>query len=413
LAQFQSALMQTLVDRGFYYQATDESALDTLWAQKQPVSAYIGFDATADCLHVGSLVQIMMLYWMQQYGHRPIVLLGGGTTKIGDPSGKDQSRQLLDSAAIAHNRDSIASLLKRFLVFGEQGSQAVMVDNAQWLDQLNYIDFLRKVGPHFTINRMLTFDSVRSRLTREQPLTFLEFNYMLLQAYDFYQLAQQYDCRVQLGGSDQWGNIVCGVELARRMGCQQPIYGYTAPLLTTSDGKKMGKTAAGAVWLDPDRYSSYDFWQYWRNCADADVVRFLKLFTTLPINEIDQLAQLTGERINEAKVVLANAVTSFCHGEQAAQRAHATAQKTFSAGGMGDDLPVYACQQIQISVVDVLVGLGFAASNSAARRLISGGGVRIDNELVTDVMQMLERVHDGADSKIAVGKKRRGVLRWL
>ena len=321
---FQSSLLRLLDERGYIHQATDAAGLDSL-AGREVVSGYIGFDATAPSLHVGSLVQIMMLRRLQQAGHRPIVLMGGGTTKVGDPSGKDESRKLLTDADIKANIASIRRVFERFLTFGDGPSDAILLDNADWLDALDYVPFLRDIGPHFTINRMLTFDSVKLRLDREQPLTFLEFNYMILQAYDFLELSRRVGCRLQLGGSDQWGNIVNGIDLGRRVDGAE-LYGVTTPLVTTADGAKMGKTAAGAVWLNADQLGPYDYWQFWRNTADADVVRFLRLFTDLPLQHIDELAKLEGQEINQAKVELANAATAMLHGEQAAASASATAK---------------------------------------------------------------------------------------
>ena len=325
---YQSSLLRSLDERGYVHQATDAAALDAL-AVKEIVPAYIGFDATAPSLHVGSLVQIMMLRRLQQAGHKPIVLMGGGTTKVGDPSGKDESRKLLTSDDIAANIAGIKGVFEKFLTFGDGPTDAVLVDNAEWLDRLNYVEFLRDVGRHFTINRMLTFDSVKLRLDREQPLTFLEFNYMILQAYDFAELARRAGCRLQLGGSDQWGNIINGIELARRMDGAE-LYGLTTPLITTADGGKMGKTAAGALWLNADRVSPYDYWQFWRNTQDGDVVKFLKLFTDLPLTEIDRLGALDGAGINQAKVALATAATALLHGEDAARAAEETAHRTFT-----------------------------------------------------------------------------------
>jgi tyrosyl-tRNA synthetase len=334
---FQSSLLRLLDERGYIHQATDAAGLDAL-ASRDVVAGYIGFDATAPSLHVGSLVQIMMLRRMQQAGHRPIVLMGGGTTKIGDPSGKDESRKLLSHEEIQANIASIRKVFEHFLTFGDGPTDAIMVDNADWLDRLAYIDLLRMIGPHFTVNRMLTFDSVKLRLDREQPLTFLEFNYMILQAYDFRELSLRHGCRLQLGGSDQWGNIVNGVDLARRMDGAE-LFGITTPLVTTADGAKMGKTASGAVWLNVNQLSAYDYWQFWRNTADADVIRFLKLFTDLPLERVDELAKLEGQAINEAKIVLANEATSMLHGRKAAEAAAETARRTFEEGAVGGELP--------------------------------------------------------------------------
>ena len=401
MSSFSSTLLTLLCERGYIHQATDAAALDAL-ASREIVSGYIGFDATAPSLHVGSLVQIMMLRRLQQAGHRPIVLMGGGTTKVGDPSGKDESRKLLSDADIQANIASIRRVFERFLTFGDGPSDAILLDNADWLDGLNYVDMLRTVGPHFTINRMLTFDSVRLRLDREQPLTFLEFNYMILQAYDFLELSRRAKCRLQLGGSDQWGNIINGIELGRRIDGAE-LYGVTTPLVTTADGAKMGKTAAGAVWLNADLLGPYDYWQYWRNTADADVARFMRLFTDLPLERIEELGKLEGQAINDAKIELANAATAMLHGEEAAASAAATARDAFAGGG-GEDLPTLATDGA-INIVAALTGLGFAASNGEARRKISEGAVRIDGVPVTDAAIMIE-----APVMISFGKKKHGLL---
>ncbi len=403
---YQSDLLNTLSERGYLHQVTDASALDAL-ANKGIVPAYIGFDATAPSLHVGSMVQIMMLRRLQQTGHKPIVVMGGGTTKVGDPSGKDESRKILTSEGINANIASIRTVFERFLTFGDGPTDAVMVDNADWLDRLEYVPFLRDVGKHFTINRMLAFDSVKLRLDREQPLTFLEFNYMILQAYDFLELSRRVGCRLQMGGSDQWGNIVNGIELGRRMDGAE-LFGLTTPLITTADGGKMGKTAAGAVWLNEDQLSNYDYWQFWRNTQDGDVGKFLRLFTDLPLDEITRLEALEGSAINEAKVVLANAATALCRGEQAALDAEATARKTFEEGGAGEDLPSLAVASDSISLVDALVGLGLTVSKGEARRMIKGGGARIDGEKVSDEAAVV--VLDAAPVRISAGKKLHGIL---
>ncbi len=407
MTQYSSTLLRTLDERGYIHQMTDAAGLDAL-AGKHIVPGYIGFDATAPSLHVGSLVQIMMLRRLQQAGHKPIVLMGGGTTKVGDPSGKDESRKMLTAADISTNIASIRTIFERLLTFGDGPTDAIMVDNDDWLSALGYVDLLRNVGPHFTINRMLTFDSVKLRLDREQPLTFLEFNYMILQAYDFRELALRHACRLQMGGSDQWGNIINGIELTRRMEGKE-VFGLTTPLLTTADGAKMGKTAAGAVWLNEDALPAYDFWQYWRNCDDRDVGRFLRLFTDLPLDEISRLEAMDGNEINAAKVVLANEVTRLCRGDEAARAAEATAAATFGGGGVGADLPVLRLPPEGIGIIDALVGLGFAASRGEARRLIAGGGARVDGEAISD-----EALHIGgvaAEVRISAGKKRHGVLR--
>jgi len=398
---FQSTLLTLLSERGYIHQATDAEALDAL-AQREIVTGYIGFDATAPSLHVGSLVQIMMLRRLQQAGHRPIVLMGGGTTKVGDPSGKDESRKLLTDADIQANIASIRRVFERFLSFDDGPTGAILLDNADWLDALDYVPFLRDIGPHFTINRMLTFDSVKLRLDREQPLTFLEFNYMILQAYDFLELSRRAGCRLQLGGSDQWGNIVNGIDLGRRVDGAE-LYGVTTPLITTADGAKMGKTSSGAVWLNGDQLSPYDYWQYWRNTADADVAKFLRLFTDLPLQHIDEVAKLEGQSINDAKIELANAATALLHGEEAAASAAATARDTFAGGG-GGDLPTLEVAG-PIGLVAALTGLGFAASNGEARRKIAEGAVRIDGEPVSDPMMPVD-----APAKISLGKKKHGLL---
>jgi tyrosyl-tRNA synthetase len=405
---YSSSLLRLLDERGYIHQVTDAAALDAL-ASKQVVPGYIGFDATAPSLHVGSMVQIMQLRRLQQAGHKPIVVMGGGTTKVGDPSGKDEGRKLLTSAMITANIRSIRTVFERMLVFGDGPTDAVLVDNAEWLDQLGYVELLREVGPHFTINRMLTFDSVRLRLEREQPLTFLEFNYMILQAYDFRELSLRLGCRLQLGGSDQWGNIVNGIELARRMDGTE-LYGVTTPLLTTADGAKMGKTAAGAVWLNEDMLPSYDFWQYWRNTDDRDVGKFLRLFTDLPLEEIARLESLEGSEINQAKIVLANEVTQLVRGEEAARTAEATAQATFSGGGLGGDLPVLMVPPEGVRLGAACTEIGFTASNGEAKRKIAEGAVRLDDEPVTDP-GFLVQVSSGQERKLSLGRKRHGILR--
>jgi tyrosyl-tRNA synthetase len=406
MTEYQSSLLRLLDERGYIHQATDAAGLDAL-ASKQVVPGYIGFDATAPSLHVGSLVQIMMLRRMQQAGHKPIVLMGGGTTKIGDPSGKDESRKLLTPETIQENIASIFRVFQHFLVFGDGPTDAVMVDNADWLDKLGYIDLLRTVGPHFTINRMMTFDSVKLRLDREQPLTFLEFNYMILQAYDFRELALRHGCRLQLGGSDQWGNIVNGMELTRRMEGVE-VYGLTTPLITTADGAKMGKTASGAVWLNADQLPAYDYWQFWRNTADADVVKFLKLFTDLPLERIGDLAKLEGQAINEAKIVLANEATALLHGREAAEAAAETARRTFEEGASGGDLPTLNVPEGTIGIVQALTGLGFAASNGEARRKIGEGAVKL-NDVTVDDPHLIVAIGQ-EPMKLSLGKKKHGLL---
>lgn len=405
MTDYQSDLLRLLDARNYIHQLTDAEGLDAL-ASKAVIPGYIGFDATADSLHVGSLVQIMMLRRLQQAGHKPIVIMGGGTTKIGDPSGKDESRKLLTTEDINGNIASIRRIFERFLTFGDGPTDAVMIDNSDWLDSLEYVPFLRDVGPHFTINRMLTFDSVKIRLEREQPLTFLEFNYMILQAYDFLELSRRENCLLQLGGSDQWGNIVNGIELARRMDGTQ-LYGVTTPLITTADGGKMGKTASGAVWLNADRLAPYDYWQFWRNTQDADVGKFLRLFTDIDLDEIARLEKLEGAEINDAKKILADAATTMAHGEAAARDAAETAQKTFEQGTTGDDLPTLAVTG-EIGLLDALVQLELVASKGEAKRLIKGGGARVDGEQVSDLGATVSVGE--APVRISAGKKKHGVL---
>jgi tyrosyl-tRNA synthetase len=403
---YQSDLLSTLASRGYIHQLTDATALDTL-AAKTVVPGYIGFDPTAPSLHVGSLVQIMLLRRLQQTGHKPIVLMGGGTGKIGDPSFKDEARKLLGEDGIKANVASIKRIFERFLTFGNGPTDAVMVDNAEWLDQLEYIPFLRDVGQHFSVNRMLSFDSVKLRLDREQSLSFLEFNYMILQAYDFLELSRRAGCRLQMGGSDQWGNIVNGIELARRMDGTE-VFGVTTPLITTADGGKMGKTMAGAVWLHEDQLPHFDYWQFWRNTDDRDVGRFLRLFTDLPLDEIARLEALQGAEINEAKKVLANEATAMCRGRAAAELAAETARRTFEEGASGDALPSVAVSGGSIAVVDALVALGFAKSKGEARRLIAGGGARVDGEKVSDESATIAL--GDAEVRVSAGKKLHGLL---
>ncbi|HQV02776.1 MULTISPECIES: tyrosine--tRNA ligase [unclassified Novosphingobium] len=403
---YTSTLLRLLDERGYIHQTTDAEGLDAL-AAKQVVPGYIGFDATAPSLHVGSLVQIMLLRRLQQAGHKPVVLMGGGTTRIGDPTGRDESRKMLTDATIDANIASIRTVFERYLTFGDGPTDAVMVNNHDWLGQLGYIELLQEVGTHFTVNRMLTFDSVKLRLEREQPMTFLEFNYMILQGYDFRHLEKEMGVRLQMGGSDQWGNIVNGIDLARRMDGVE-VFGVTTPLLTTADGAKMGKTAAGAVWLNEDALPSYDFWQYWRNADDRDVGKFLRLFTDLPLGEIARLEALEGSEINAAKIVLANEVTRLCRGGEAATAAEATASATFTGGGLGADLPVLEVDSAGISLIDALVGIGFAASRGEAKRLVAGGGARVDGAALTDetALIMVEN-----EIRISSGKKKHGILR--
>jgi tyrosyl-tRNA synthetase len=410
---YKSDLLRLLDERGYIHQLTDAEGLDAL-AQRQVVPGYIGFDATAPSLHVGSMVQIMLLRRLQQAGHKPVVLMGGGTTRIGDPTGRDESRKMLSDETIEANIASIATVFERMLTFGDGPTDAVMVNNHDWLGQLGYIELLQQVGTHFTINRMLTFDSVRLRLDREQPMTFLEFNYMILQGYDFRHLAKDMGVRLQMGGSDQWGNIVNGVELTRRMDGVE-VFGVTTPLLTTADGAKMGKTAAGAVWLnegpkEQGGLPSYDFWQYWRNTDDRDVGKFLRLFTDLPLDEIARLESLQGSEINEAKIVLANEVTALVRGEDAARTAAATASETFAGGGLGEDLPVLIVPPGGIRLGAACTEIGFTASNGEAKRKIAEGAVRIDDEAVTDPGFLIE-LATGEERKLSLGKKRHGVLR--
>jgi tyrosyl-tRNA synthetase len=405
MGSYRSTLMRLLDERGYIHQVTDAAALDAL-AERQVVPGYIGFDATAPSLHVGSLLVIMLLRRLQQAGHKPIVLMGGGTTKVGDPSGKDESRKLLTSGEIDVNIASIRRVFERFLTFGDGHTDALLVNNADWLDTLEYIAFLRDIGPHFTINRMLTFDSVKLRLDREQPLTFLEFNYMILQAYDFLELSRRAACRLQLGGSDQWGNIVNGIELARRID-KTELFGVTSPLITTADGAKMGKTAAGAVWLNADLLSPYDYWQFWRNTADGDVGRFLRLFTDLPLEEIARLENLPGAEINEAKIVLATETTAMLHGREAADAAARTAAETFAGGGAGEDLPTLSLGG-GMNIVHALTALGFTASNKEAKRKIAEGAVRLGDVTVNDPALMLTPASEPL--KLSLGRKKHALL---
>lgn len=409
---YKSDILETLHARGFIHQCTDAAGLDAL-AASEPVCGYIGFDLTAQSLHVGNLTGIMMLRWLQKCGHRPIVLLGGGTTKIGDPSGKDETRQMLSAAQIAANKASIAAVFDRFLDFGDD--EALFVDNDEWLSGLGYIEFLRDYGRHFTINRMLTFDSVRLRLEREQPLSFLEFNYMLLQAYDFVELCKRFGCRLQMGGSDQWGNIVNGVELGRRTGTPE-LFGLTTPLLTTASGAKMGKTAAGAIWLKAEMLSPYDYWQFWRNTEDADVGRFLRLYTELPLDEIARLEALQGAELNEAKKRLADEATALAHGAEAARQAAETARQTFEQGGVSAGLPSVEVTRGEledgIGVLSAFVRAGLAASNGEARRAVKGGGARVNDEAVGDERAELgvDDIRDGV-IKLSIGKKKHALVK--
>jgi tyrosyl-tRNA synthetase len=399
MSEYSSELLRLLDSRGYIHQTTDAAALDAI-AAKGIVPGYIGFDPTAPSLHVGSLVQIMLLRRLQQAGHKPIVLMGGGTGKIGDPSFKDEARKLLTGDTLATNVASIKRIFERFLTFGDGPTDAVMLDNAEWLDKLEYIPFLRDIGQHFSINRMLSFDSVKLRLDREQSLSFLEFNYMILQAYDFLELSRRAGCRLQMGGSDQWGNIVNGIELARRVDGTE-VFGITTPLLTTADGGKMGKTVSGAVWLHEDQLPDYDYWQFWRNTDDRDVGRFLRLFTDLPLEEIARLEALEGAEINAAKKVLADAATALCRGSDAATAAAETARRTFEEGAAGESLPSVAGP---LGVVEALVQLGFAASNGEARRKIGEGAVRHDGVTITDATQTLPA------GRLSLGKKKHGLI---
>ena len=415
MTPIRSDFLRETTRRGFLHQCTDSAGLDTL-AAPGPITAYIGFDCTADSLHVGNLIAIMMLRVLQKTGHKPIVLMGGGTTKIGDPSGKDESRGLLTEKQIAANLAGIRKIFTQFLSFGDGPSDALMVNNAEWLEPLNYVAFLRDYGRHFSVNRMLGFDSVKLRLDREQPLSFLEFNYVVLQAYDFLELSRRYGCRLQMGGSDQWGNIVSGVDLARRVD-RKTLYGLTAPLITTASGAKMGKTAAGAVWLNEERLSAYDYWQYWRNVEDRDVGRFLRLFTELPEDEIGRLDALEDSEINDAKKILANEATRLCRGAAAAEAAAQTARRTFEEGGLGAALPTLDLPRARLAqgipVYEVLRQTGLAKSNGEARRLIKGGGARINDLRIQSETQAIGLDDLNADGvvKLSAGKKRHALLR--
>ena len=407
--------LETIRERGCLHQCSDEASFRALTAEKV-VTGYIGFDMTADSLHVGNLVQIMMLRRLQQAGHRPIVLIGGGTTKVGDPSGKDDMRKMLTDADIVRNMESIKSTFGKFLAFGDGESDALMANNDDWLSKLNYIDFLRDYGRHFSVNRMLTMDSVKLRLERDQPLTFLEFNYMVLQSYDFVELARRYDCRLQMGGSDQWGNIIQGVDLGRRV-AQQELFAVTTPLVTTASGAKMGKSVQGAVWLNAAMLSPYDYWQYWRNTEDADVGRFLRLFTELPLAEIARLEGLQGAEINDAKKILADEATRLCHGDEAASAAGETARQTFEQGTLGEGLPTIevAGDELNagIAAFDLLRRAGLAASNGEARRLIKGGGARLNDAVIADETRQVTAADLNADGilKLSAGRKRHALVR--
>ncbi len=417
MGQPRSEFLRVIKDRGFFHQCTDLEALDE-HLSRGCVVGYIGFDATADSLHIGHVLQIMRLRWLQRTGHRPIALLGGGTTKIGDPTGRDAARQLLSDAQIAANIACIQRTLVNFLDFGDGPTGAILVNNADWLDELQYIPFLRDYGRYISVNRMLTFDSVKLRLGREQPLTFLEFNYSVLQAYDFLELARRHGCLLQMGGSDQWGNIVSGVDVARRAD-NRALYGLTSPLLTTASGAKMGKTAAGAVWLNPDRMSPYDYWQYWRNTDDADVGTFLRQFTELPLGEIARLEALAGVEINEAKKILATEATTLCHGAAAAAAAAETARRTFEQGRLGDDLPAIDVDRGELAtgvpIFVLLARAGLAASNGEARRLVRGGGGRVNDTVVEDEERLIGLADLNADGviKLSAGRKRHALVRPL
>ena len=415
MSAFKSDFLQTLSARGFIHQISDETGLDDLLT-KEMTTAYIGFDATAPSLHAGSLVQIMLLYWFQQTGHRPLALMGGGTTMVGDPSGKDESRQMLTAELIEENKAGIKQVFSRFLEFGDSGNQAIMADNADWLLSLNYVDFLRDIGRHLSVNQMLARDSVKLRLEREQHLSFLEFNYMCLQAYDYAELARRYNCRLQMGGSDQWGNIVSGVDLGRRMGTPE-LFALTTPLLTTSSGAKMGKTADGAIWLSEDLLPVYDYWQYWRNAEDADVGRFMKLFTTLPLDEIARYETLEGAELNEAKKVLATEATAMVHGRESAELAAETARKTFEEGQAADTLPSITVPATDlaegIGLLNLIVQAGLAISNGEARRHVKGGAIRINDKGISDErMQVTDAQlnNDGA-IKLSLGKKKHFLIK--
>jgi tyrosyl-tRNA synthetase len=407
-----SKFVAVMMERGFLADCTDYQGLDeALLKGAQP--GYIGFDATAKSLHVGSLIQIMMLRWLQKTGNKPITLMGGGTTKVGDPSFRADERPLLDAAAIDDNIAGIKKVFSAYLEYGDGPTDALMVNNAEWLDGLNYLDFLRDIGRHFSINRMLSFESVKSRLDREQSLSFLEFNYMILQAYDFMELSHRYGCVLQMGGSDQWGNIVNGIDLTRRV-IDGEVYGLTSPLLTTSDGKKMGKSLSGAIWLNPDMLSPYEFWQFWRNTTDADVGRFLKLYTELPVEECERLGALEGAEINASKVRLANEVTAMLHGAEAAKAAEATAREVFEKGGVGDDLPTLTLNAADvgdgISIVQLLVKSGLAGSGKEAKRLISENGARFNDAPLTDAGMMIDAEALASPIKLSAGKKRHALV---
>ncbi len=403
-----SEFLQVMQNRGFMQDCTDLEGLDNA-LNEGVVPAYIGFDCTADSLHIGNMLQIMMLRWLQKTGHKPVVLMGGGTTKIGDPSGKDESRQLLTPEKINENMDGMKRGFASYITFGDGPTDAVMMNNADWLDQLNYVEFLRDYGRHFTINRMLAFDSVKLRLDREQPLTFLEFNYMLLQAYDYMNLNARMGCLLQMGGSDQWGNIVNGIDLTRRIN-RNEVYGLTTPLMTKADGSKMGKSVTGAIWLNADKLSPYEFWQFWRNTLDADVEKFLKLYTELPLDECARLGALEGQEINYAKEVLANEVTALLHGREAAEAASTTAHEVFAKGGVGDELPTAKVPAEDTSIVQLFVKAGLASSGKEAKRLIADGGAKLNDEPVTDTGLMVSAADISKTIKLSAGKKRHALI---
>jgi tyrosyl-tRNA synthetase len=415
MTAFKSDFLNVLQSRGFIHQISDPDSLDALAARRELV-AYIGFDCTAPSLHVGSMVQIMCLYWLQQTGNKPIALMGGGTTRVGDPSGKDETRKILSIEDIERNKEGIKQVFSRFLSFGNGKHDAIMPDNAEWLTRLNWIEMLRDIGRHFSVNRMLAMDSVKLRLDRDQEMSFIEFNYMILQAYDYVVLNQRYDCRLQMGGSDQWGNIVNGIDLGRRMGTPQ-LHALTTPLITTSSGEKMGKTASGAVWLNADMKSPYEYWQFWRNTDDADVERFLKLFTILPLEEIERLAALRGAEINEAKKALADSATALLHGPEAALQAAETARQTFEEGAIAENLPTIEIPRSEleagIGVLAAFVKAGLVASNGEARRQIKGGGLRVNDAAVSDEKMVLTPKHLTPERviKLSLGKKRHVLLR--
>jgi len=410
--QPKSEFLHELSTRGFIADCTDLQELDDR-LMAGVVTGYIGFDLTATSLHIGNLVQIMLLRWLQKTGHRPITLMGGGTTKVGDPSGKDEMRKILSVEQIEANADGIRQVFSRYISYGDGPTDSPLVNNAEWLDRLGYVDFLRDIGKHFTVNRLLSFESVKSRLDREQALSFIEFNYMLLQSYDFLELHRRYGCALQMGGSDQWGNIVSGVDLTRRVEGVE-VFGLTTPLVTRADGKKMGKSADGAVWLNEDMMSSYQFWQWWRNVDDADVGKFLKLFTELPVSECDRLGALQGSEINDAKIILANEVTTLLHGADAAQAAEATAREVFEKGGAGDDLPTLSLSAADvgdgISIAQLITRSGLAKTGKEAKRLIADGGARMNDEAITDAGLMLAAADMAEPIKLSAGKKRHALV---